>query len=297
MKFVFVTDLHFGRAPSQRLDDYHASLLSKLQRVVDFANKQSCYAILLGGDLFDIPRVAPHVLLDLRDLFVQFHGTILFVVGEHDTMGHARETLRNCSISLLQKMLSNFVMLDSDYIFLEGKQQCHIYGLHCWDKPATRELLKENRADIFIVHSLITPNEMPFATFPVSTLSLSAPLVLSGDFHHRFDVIGPNGTRFVNPGPFARRKDTDDVPNIAFMDFSPKSINVKLLPIRCDMAQWSEKPIEESPSNGDVNLSEFADRLKNFQWAAGDIYELVERMAESEGVEAEVVNLIRSQKS
>jgi len=76
LKLVFITDLHFGRPPARRTDNYHASLLEKLMRVVQFANKKEVNFLVLGGDLFDVPRVQPAVIHDISEIFEECNSPL-----------------------------------------------------------------------------------------------------------------------------------------------------------------------------------------------------------------------------
>jgi DNA repair exonuclease SbcCD nuclease subunit len=303
VKLIFATDLHIGRQPPQRTDEYHAAMLAKLNRLVEYSNKEKYDYFILGGDLFDRPQVEPSVLNDLYDVFFELDCKIFYVVGEHDTYGHAEEGLRNSSLSLLQTMMGPDRMICLNPAFVDGtrpKSEWTFHGIHCWNKPKTQAILQGACPNTIVVaHTLLTPKEMPYDTFPIPSITTGGtPLVLCGDFHDRF-LIRQGSTTFVNPGPLGRRQRTDAAPHVVLAE-SPKSgseWNVRLVPVRCEDAHWQELVVPEGTVGVGVDLAEFAERLNSFGQEAGDdIYSHIDRVGQAEKVDPEVLGLIGKMK-
>lgn len=87
MRALLVGDVHLSdRPPSSRTDTYTQDILDKLSWIVDYANQNADYMVLLG-DVFHLktPSRTSHALVQkTADILSQFKSRVLIVPGNHD---------------------------------------------------------------------------------------------------------------------------------------------------------------------------------------------------------------------
>lgn len=94
-RIVHAADIHIGARP-MGLEERERDLLETFTQLVDLVLEERPQALLIAGDLFDLPRPEPRfVRLALRQLQRLVDKSVRIVVahGEHDTPGRVQDTI------------------------------------------------------------------------------------------------------------------------------------------------------------------------------------------------------------
>lgn len=89
MKIVFTADLHLDSAfIGEDRTVRNTELVNNFKNVVDYAKSEGITAILIGGDLFDIPNPCPTIEKSVKSIIEQNSQIKFYVVcGNHDPLG------------------------------------------------------------------------------------------------------------------------------------------------------------------------------------------------------------------
>ena len=88
MKYVAAADLHIREtAPRFRKDDYLQTGLTKLEWIVNLANKENA-TLLIAGDLFDTSKASFLVVNRIIEVLQKADYPPIVVNGQHDLLFH-----------------------------------------------------------------------------------------------------------------------------------------------------------------------------------------------------------------
>lgn len=144
IKILHCADLHLDSPMNTRLTPHKAKerrheILETFRNMVDFAEKNSCTAVLIAGDLFDRSVVSPAVLNTVKEQ-IRIHPDILFYYlrGNHD-----RDVFKSSS----EDLPSNLMMFNENWTsYLIPDTDICIYGMELNGKNDS-ERLSELRTD------------------------------------------------------------------------------------------------------------------------------------------------------
>ena len=125
MRFIHTADNHLGASPSRRLFKRHEDYLKRLNecedalfKVFEYARTHEVDAIVLAGDVFDHPRVEPHLLKRLENALNQWAKPVVMILGNHDAFVDVKRfpVLNNPHLHLLTKAQPSLVIGDVTFI-------------------------------------------------------------------------------------------------------------------------------------------------------------------------------------
>jgi len=157
--FVTVADTHLSDVnPVSRVDDYHASLMAKMEKVSRVCEKIGATALLHAGDLFHVKkptRVSHALVTEVADMLRNFPCPVYMVLGNHDISYDRIDTWPRQPVGTL--ITSGVVRLLSGNpaIFEEEGVRVGIYGqsfLRDYSVPVLDDI---NRAEHGLTHVLV----------------------------------------------------------------------------------------------------------------------------------------------
>jgi DNA repair exonuclease SbcCD nuclease subunit len=304
MRFVYYTDPHIrGTNPKSRKDFFPDTIFEKIDEVYDVAQRIGATAVLCGGDLFDIPDLAPSII---RKAIMHIHKPIptYAVVGNHEEYGQNPGTVERTMYGIVEGSGAiRRLSLDNPVILNEGNLSVALTGA-----DSTFDIDKDGRiaeympqkpegADVLIhiVHGFLADHkwmeEIPH-TLIDSIMQTQADLVLSGHEHGGYGiirkVINNEVTKiFCNPGALGRISaslaEMERMPQIAIIDIGQdKQIHIELRALRC--ARPSDEVLDREKLEREIeqkkNIQNFINQLAGFNVENLDIYHVVDKIAD-----------------
>lgn len=194
MKFVVTGDNHLRPdRPLCRLDeDWIATQKAQLDFIVDLANEEQA-ALIITGDLFDVPRVPPKIVSMFIDAISNLNSTCYVIAGNHSLPWHKLENVDDSSIGILKAMS----VTNDKIVYLDAEEY-------------TENGRFEHAAELFpgmlVIHTLTFPSvtDIPFGAEAVSAYQLlekfpNAEWIFTGDYHKNF-VVEEEDHIVINPG-------------------------------------------------------------------------------------------------
>lgn len=237
---LYLTDLHFAKEkPRYRVGDFVGDLMAKLEEVGRIIRRTKAPMVVIGGDLTETPMVSLEMGDRMLDELESWEVPIHVVVGNHDVFGNQLKTLPSSWLGHVFRRSKSIQMLSTLYV----SDVC-IWGVH-YDTGIEDRLrdpahgtesaqLFYNTETLFdadgnptadadhkpiaeklveVVHAMVVPGGMHPDARQIDPVEYHtrADLVLSGDYHPGWpdEHVRMDGTRFVNPGAFARRTVSD----------------------------------------------------------------------------------------
>lgn len=221
MKFLYATDLHLkGRNPARRLDDYPSEILMLFEELRLAAGQEKATAVLIGGDIFDTPKISQRLYNKLSRTLKKFPCPIIVVPGNHDIFGENPDSLEDTMLGSLEA--SQVVALVSDdrpsIDFVGDGTEVSIHG-----KEYREDRDQDVHNDFTIIPTNSTWNflmthqmllDKPFHPDVDFTLVKDAAAVTNADvvfgahFHPGWGIIEENDVTFIHPGAGARLEGT-----------------------------------------------------------------------------------------
>lgn len=202
--FLYICDCHYGAQPVSRIDDYNASILQKIGKVLAIAKIRKI-PLLIGGDLFDTPRISMVRLMDIFSLFDRYRDVdIIINRGNHSHDGHPESS----PLSILAYAFKNITLSD-------GNPFVNIDNMHIVMAPnEMNPLLYDDFVDesfdynILMTHHLIVEKSIPYDHILISDFKTKFDYVFLADYHPQQGIVLNGDTQFISPGSLARRKNT-----------------------------------------------------------------------------------------
>lgn len=254
MRLLFFTDPHIrGTTPQNRKDNLFLTLQAKMREVTDLAARHQADALLLGGDLFDRPDIAPSIVAEFAVILKQIPVPIYAIAGNHDIFGQNPDTLPRTMLGLLDSFellrllpIGESTILSKNDVTVQLTGQHFHYDLDRRDSKLDYCVKKSARADyaVHMVHGMLL--EKPFHPGIPHTLleqitGTEADVTLCGHYHSGYDyrkggVIEMNGKYFVNPGSLVRiNNSTAEIlrqPQVILLDFGGPKPSFLPIPLR-----------------------------------------------------------------
>lgn len=248
-KFLFTGDWHLrGTNPRNRIDDYKASVLDKLEEVFAIARENEVDAILTPGDTWDRPEVSIGVLLEFADELQELQSVkeipIITTPGNHDIYGCNVNSYYRTSLRLLELLVPNFRVLC-------GEGLCEFFGdVSISAAPYDMQMDRDgygysphgetcHRYNIHIAHGMLLDHVPPFERYTlIKDVKTKADLVLTGHDHTGYGVYRrADGVIFCNPGSLTRLSasaaEMERKVQVALIKADCKGIEVELIPLQC----------------------------------------------------------------
>jgi len=220
-KFIYFTDLHLddGNNIFNRIDDFGATTLAKLEELTFKANESNC-DIYCGGDLINNPYLSHSYINKIIKILSNFDNTFYLVPGNHDILGRNIDSVNETTIGIFEKSTSfRFKLLRIGYFEREG--------FYLMSNPYNEDIKVGNFSDIsnfkfpviLLDHNMIIPVDMPFEGLKTDLLSgyfRRGSLVLCGHWHSPFYKKYDN-VEFVNIGSAGRLNRKLDQRNPQYM--------------------------------------------------------------------------------
>ncbi len=255
MRFLFLTDDHKrGTTPSNRKDNFPATLAAKLREVLEIVRTRRVDYVLHGGDFFDVPAPALSVCADFLQIYQQFPVPVFVIPGNHDLFGHNAETLPRTMLGFAAR-LGIVRLLGREPIYLEKdgvRVQLTGQGFHFdMDRRDPREDYVVQKKDcdyaIHLVHGMLLDR----ASFPGSAYTLveqiwetEADFTLAGHYHLGFPDMQRDGRFFLNPGALARLSNHPDELR--------RPVQVVLIDLSGSMPSYEKIRLQSAPPGEEV---------------------------------------------
>jgi DNA repair exonuclease SbcCD nuclease subunit len=198
-----------------RKDDYHQSLLAKLQWVCKNARDLGCSTTLLGGgDLFDIPVVNLEKADDFLDVLVNNGMMLATVFGNHDVEATIATSPRSVLGHMMRRSpqtIHPLPILTNDPLLLESHgQDIAVWGHH-YKYLNHQDILEVTPVDlaprVIISHSMLLKqapvwDETMYELF--ERVQSNADVILLGHYHPQQTMTRlPNAYQTLIGGPGA----------------------------------------------------------------------------------------------
>lgn len=217
---IFFTDLHLaGNPPGQRRGPYSRDLLTKLEWIVERA-KVSGAILIFGGDFVHTPNASLQVVNEAAAMIsTLLPHHFLYVLGQHDLVGHSPSSLFQSGTSILHWVNQNSPQFREHYIRRGSRDTDAIFALHSHCPSIDANMVggcwPEEDVDIAVVHAPIG------FKVPLELVQVRARVLLCGDYHEGFSPVKVRGTAILNPGATSRVSiaDYERVPKILEMSY------------------------------------------------------------------------------
>ncbi|MNQ32097.1 chromosome segregation protein [compost metagenome] len=271
----------------------------------DVAKKEDVTAVLIGGDVFDTPKISQRLYNKLQRVLKKISVPVYVVPGNHDIFGQTTETLEDTMLGSLDaggviELITRDhggVMLSGDGITISLQAQEYNDDLD-HGNPDDYEVVINPMADyhILMTHSMLT--EKPFIGHHtlVKDVHSSADIILGAHYHPGFDIIEQGNTTFVGPGAMARLEATKTEASrtlqYAIIDIDSTGYDVALHPFKNQRAGkdiFDLQSIREERVRKDA-LSAFrkqVDDTNNFQ--GQDVNQILKSIATSNNIDWSLV--------
>jgi len=309
MKILACGDLHFrAHAPVNRIDDFFAVQLRKLDFILEQARKNKCDTVVFPGDVFDRAN-APYALVET--LIRTFKHTLawvgssvqtfVFVFGQHDLRYHTSGKA-NTPLGVLVAGLGDSALVAGAEPIYETTWENAINGAS-WGEEFPR--LPERRGKVkpllvTVLHKTITQEPLPWEGEIYTAKELldkyPADVFICGDNHTRF-VHEDKGRFVVNLGSVTRmsKDQAKHKPALALIDLNAVSgkVNCKLIPIPIEADVFRD---EDERLQDDEKMEKFMQSLGKDYQADLDYKENVRLAGEkcSSGVKRVIDNVLET---
>jgi exonuclease SbcD len=301
-KYLYFQDGHIsGLNPASRTDNFYEAWMAKFKEILALAKEHKVDAIIDGGDLLDIPKVADSIVDDILDLIEETGIPFLALWGNHALVGHHIETSTNTSLKHMFrrcKLLKEAKDIDEKSHYIKFVDYDHNIeakiasdGIEIpGDKP---------RWKVAIVHAFVTPKPfLPTVLHVVADdIKTNADLVLVAHYHATWEKqVGK--TKFLDIGCMGRRSigEVSIKPSCLILDFSQKSetINYQVIPLKSakegkDVFDLESKEVTKS---NERELELFVNSLRDFKSQDMDIRGAIEFIGKEQKVEKAVIDRI-----
>ena len=179
-----------------------------------------------------------------------------------------------------------------------------LYAKHEWQtlqEVETKEEPPEGNKSILLCHELLSIKKLPFQCFLTSEQHLPYDLVLSGDLHAGFATHKIGNTIYANPGTVARKacNEANRKPKILLIDtesdITVTDIYLKNVHNASDAFEVVKK--EEEIEETTISADEFVDAVNKLGKSSEDIFQLVDVLGKSTGIDSSVLSYISGKRT
>ena len=307
MKFGFFTDSHFTMNNESRLDNVFESSLKKTREAMKIFSNNHCKFILFGGDLFDRHREFSFELFKgVFNVFNEFKIPIYYIMGNHDERGYRWQTIDKSNAGFIKDIMPN------KFFFIEEK--VNLYGINIYACHAGEDILEKSNKiirdekgspNILIAHCLLS-DDNNIGNININKITNSnIDLVLSGDLHYGYKFQqNSSGVYCYNPGSILRLSSVDNkrIPKIGIFelkDFMGGWMpTFKEIELNCLKAEeiFPEKEEKIEVKKDLLIKGSYIEAFKEFKRNSKDIFEVLEKVGEKNGISKKVLEMIKTYK-
>lgn len=246
MKIAVCGDQHWTVSkPANRIDDYYATVLRKLDWEVSTAIDMGCNVMVFPGDLFDHYKV-PYGLVSkvLKTLVMapSYHDMQFFcIAGQHDQRYHTQD-LENTPLGLMVNAIDDLFLLGSKptTYLSANNERTHFYGAG-WGQEIPKPV--DDTFNVLVTHRMVIGDTKLWEGQEDYTeakgLLRDYPeydLFITGDNHARVIQRDQHGRAVINMGSMMRSTTAqmEHVPAMAIFDTETKDLQI--LEIPCEPA-------------------------------------------------------------
>ncbi len=230
MKLVFFADLHLAaNPPGQRLGDYAADLIAKLEWVSELAQEQQADYVVCGGDFVNHPAVSLRVVNEALDALGEYGNRLVAVFGQHDLSGHSPSSLPGSAASLLLRASPYTAGTNDGRVVKLAGKSAWLINFH----PQVNEWVTAWEHEIEKPEFTVVHAPIGFSLDP-QDVRLPGRVVFCGDFHGSFAPVQlSTGGLLVHPGSLGRNSiaQYDHQPQVAWAD--TETMEVEYIPVPC----------------------------------------------------------------
>jgi len=295
MKILILNDSHDkGINPINRLDNYHQSLLLKLEETIQLS--KDCDFVIHLGDVWDSSHVANTVIDDWLDRIEASKKTWYILPANHDMLNGKWENSNSSALAhsfRRSKWVQPLTELEFDDCYIKG----YPYYFNCEEDIKEKGLIHQSKKKLTIActHSLITVKPFLSQVLHVQTKDIKCNynLVLCSHFHSSFDET-INKTRFLNLGVYGRTSinEAKQSPSIAICDTQKQIIDViplksaKRADIIFDLTKYNDLKKNEK------TIEEFLESLNNVQWQGTDILSQIQMIGKEQKIDQKIIDYL-----
>lgn len=239
-EFLYICDVHYGAQPVSRIDNYCSAILNKLDYVLSLASKKNI-PLLIGGDLFDTPKISQHRFIQLIELFNNYKDVkILIVRGNHSHDGVPEAS----PLTILYYCFDNILISDS-LDFVDICDMRIVFAPNNTEPMTHEQFVDSSKTNIIMTHHLIVEKPIPFDHYLIENFNTCFDYILLADYHPQQGIIKNGCHTFISPGALARRKNvTSDIERVpSYIHF--KNGNIKILELPYNKNVFVDKVIDE----------------------------------------------------
>lgn len=319
VKLLYFGDPHIrGTNPRNRMDSYPEAWKAKHREIWQLAKEHQVDAILQPGDTFDLPDVANSVLNEAADIYAEAPCPIYTTAGNHDIPGYNVAAFANTSLRLLERLVPQLHVINDPakpvffgetrnggavavtFTPYSGRMDKDGYGY-------SPEAELGSRFKIHVAHGMLLDHTPPFDRFTlVQEVKTTADLVLTGHDHTGYGIYKrSDGKVFCNPGSLTRLSASESeikrtvqvaLIEVEYDSFEGKfSSDIKLIPLETAKpgAEVLDRSRIEAEAKRQYAMESFAALIQTSEGERVrlDINQIVEAVAEKEGIAPDVVRL------
>jgi predicted phosphodiesterase len=247
-KLLYYSDSHYtSRRPISRIDDYRASIFSKLLQIDNISRYEDVDLVLHGGDVTHIAQEGYDIFNDLYSYHSNTYVKHLVVAGlTHDYMSHASIGLAKSTLGALQRtgaldIVDRYNTIDFE---LDGVK-------------------------FHSSHQAICPTPF-FGHFQLyKDFKTDADIVLTSHLHMSFGIQKVGDVTFVSPGSISRN--SGDVYNIGRVPQcvlicvdNGKIDKIEFIPLEVRQNIWNTKHILAKEESKNLETVSSLDSLESF---------------------------------
>jgi len=276
-RFLYMCDSHLNhKNKASRVDNYHNSIMKKIEFCYKYCKDNNITSILDGGDLVDNYNVKEEILIDYIDLTMQYELDVYYVLGNHDVSGANTNYINQTNLGFLTRYKWFHLVSEKIYEF----ENCLLYGINYEPVRLKKEFMfpevHSNKKTILMTHANIYSQEslkkntnIGVGTEDVIT---NADLLLCAHNHIGFKTAVKNGKSIlINPGSIARTSIEQ-----FYHGYGPRCVDIRIdkeiefkyvkVPSE-DVFKVKEHRDRRNNINHKIN---FIDRLKNLNYVSTD---------------------------
>lgn len=238
MKLLLTGDWHFtNRQPANRLDDFHATMMTKLEYIFDIAMAGKVDYIIQPGDFFDSHRASDQLKGWIIAKLREHSFKVLTVFGQHDLRFHSSNKM-NTPLAVLNASGVVDIMSELPFIIQTGMEPVNVYG-SSWGEtiPEIPEQI-DHQINIWVCHRMVIRDKLWEGQVEYelgNALLRRTPfdLIVSGDNHESFFLQQKDGRVLVNCGSLMRNRidQSHHKPHFYILDVEKWEFTQKFLPV------------------------------------------------------------------
>jgi predicted phosphodiesterase len=228
---IFLSDVHImERVPLCRTDNFLNVIVNKMEQLKKVQEKYRC-PIFIGGDIFDVSRMAKASDVFWIKFFESFKNKIIAIPGQHDIPNHNIEKIFDSSLGVIDVACENFSLIPLAFEQLEtfnwkfGGIKRKIGMIHKLFHHKKEDIIKDSSG-----------NKLSSSAKVFLRKHLDCDVILSGDNHKTF-VVEYENKILINPGSvFRMRADQiDHRPCVFLYDAEKNKVTPEYFQIKEDV--------------------------------------------------------------